>query len=96
MPRRIGYDNDDFMTAYYNKATSPVYEETMVPEPKYGIVINSSYVNLRRIPDLSSEVVKILNRGDKVEILEHLSNFYRVRFAEVVGYISSKFCEEVM
>lgn len=96
MSRRKGYDNDDFMTAYYNKAMSPVYEEATVPEPKYGIIVNTSYVNLRRLPDPNSNVVKILNRGDQIEILEHLSNFYRVRFGEIVGYISSKFCEEVM
>lgn len=80
---------------YTEKATSPVYEETSVPPPKNGIVANASCVKLRGVPTLTGDVLRYLDNGDQVEILERLSNFYRVRVNGIVGYISSKFCKEV-
>lgn len=77
------------------KATSPVYEETTVPEPKNGIVVNTSCVNLRSIPSKSGTVLTILDNGDLVQVLEYLNDFYKIRFHDLVGYIPSKFCKEV-
>lgn len=80
----------------------PVQEQNG-PETRYGIVINTQYVNLRKEPSYTAEVLDILAKGDRVKILEHLKErgFYRISVRNLSAtkdlddvYISSKFLKE--
>lgn len=79
------------------QAASPVYEETKGNRVSLnGTVTNTIWLNVRKRPVQGSEVVEIIQRGDKVEILEQLPEHYKVRVKNSgkIGYIPSKFCEE--
>lgn len=79
----------------FNEAVSPVYEETMEPKTRKGIIVNSTTVNLRTEPSTNSNIVAILARGDKIQILEQNGEFYKVQTSEnKIGFIHSNFCKE--
>lgn len=76
------------------KEESPAEMETTGPETKNGIIENSLIVNLRREPSLESPVLEVLNRGDKVTIVDKKDNFYKVSVRNRIGYILSDFVKE--
>lgn len=45
-------------------------------------VVSGSVVNVRRKPDISSEVLAKLTKGTKVEIFEHSGDWYRISIGE--------------
>ena len=49
-----------------------------VAEKKYGQVYNCELLNVRTEPNLNSEIFSILNRNDKVEILDDILDFYKI------------------
>lgn len=77
-------------------ATSPVQKETMDSQtPSMGII--TTLVNLREEPTPDAKVVKILDKGRTIEVLDTHREYYKVRVAGdgIVGYIVSKFCKVV-
>lgn len=75
---------------------SPTIEETMEPTTRNGVVCNTQFVRVRDDPSDKGNVMKILDRGDEVEILDIVENrFYKIKLGDCIGYISCKFCEEV-
>ena len=49
-----------------------------VKEKKYGQVYNCELLNVRTEPNTDSEIFSILNRDDKVEILDDILGFYKI------------------
>lgn len=65
-------------------------------ELKYpGVVCNSYLVHLREKPNIISDSLSILERGRKVTILEMGTEWHKIEVDGLIGYISSKYCEEV-
>lgn len=79
-----------------HREVSPAEVETLVPETKNGIVINSLYVRIRREPSLESDVIKLVRKGDKVKILDRLDRFYKISIEnDQLGYVASEYIKEV-
>lgn len=79
------------------KEESPAKVETTVPPTvtKNGKIVNAIHVNVRTKPNLESDVLEILRKGDKVTILEMGESFCKVSTSKnKIAYISSKFIEE--
>lgn len=78
------------------EAESPAKVETTgYPETKTGTVVNTSYVYVRKSPDLESEHMEIMRKGDKVAIIGRSGKFYKVGTSvNPIGYISSEFLKE--
>lgn len=75
---------------------SPVYEEAVEPKTKKGIIVNSASVNIRTKPAISSEKITVLDRGTKVEIIEKVGEFIKIKWdGNNNGYVHSNFCKEV-
>lgn len=98
--RRYGYDDpmpeikknevNDTITEY-----SPAEVEKTGPETKNGIIVNALFVNVRREPDYESEMVELLRKSDRVEIVGKVGEFYKVNTSVNRGvYISSNFIKE--
>lgn len=109
MSRRRNYEsmNSYQMDGERNEATSPVQRETQEftedhrPFVKKGVIANSRLVNVRNSPSPHAEVVQILDRGDKVEIIDEVQGYYRIQIEDEnhvkreIGYVSLDFCKEV-
>lgn len=76
---------------------SPVKKETKQHVPKRGIVCNARLVRVRKEPNGSADIVKVLENGDEVKIIEKsVETFYKIDLGnEQIGYISCEYCEEV-
>lgn len=78
-----------------NMETSPAEVETDGPETKNGIVENSLHVKVRKEPSYESDVLEVLRKGDKVNILGKSGEFYKVSTkVNKIAYISSDFIKE--
>ena len=57
----------------------------------YGAAtVDTGYLNLRNGPSLTSSILKVLNEGDIVVILERTnSEWYHINFHGVTGYVST-------
>lgn len=78
---------------------SPAEMETTGPETINGIItgtiINSVHVRARREPNIESDVIELLRKGDHVKILGNVSGFYKVEtFTNNIAYILSDFVKE--
>lgn len=74
---------------------SPAEMETTGPETINGIIINSVHVRARREPNIESDVIELLRKGDHVKILGNVDGFYKVEtFANNIAYILSDFVKE--
>lgn len=69
-------------------------DETVPKTVKIGVVCNYNCVNMREEANPNSKVVKTLNRGDRVEILDKIGEYYRIKVKTEIGYISCTFCKE--
>lgn len=94
-------DCPDFLDKEFNLPTegSPAEMETTGPETINGIVtgtiINSIHVRARREPNIESDVIELLRKGDHVKILGNVAGFYKVEtFANNIAYILSDFVKE--
>jgi N-acetylmuramoyl-L-alanine amidase len=75
----IGSEGEWFK-ASYNDITGWINGNyVIVRDEKIGSgVVSGSVVNVRRKPDITSEVLAKLTKGTKVEIFEHSGDWYRV------------------
>lgn len=90
--RSIISEENNFTEA---QETSSAEVETTGPETKNGIIINSLFVNIRSEANPESDVIGIMRKGDKVNILGREGGFHKIstdlyKFA----YISSEFIKE--
>lgn len=75
--------------------TIPAEVESNGPETKNGIVVNTIFVKVRERPNYESNVLEILNCGDKVHIIDQIGDFYKVSTKKNnIAYISSHFIKE--
>lgn len=67
-------------------------EEVKKPEIKKGIVRNCELLNVRKEPNTDSDIIKVINRGDEVNIIKEdkgimSSDFYKT----TDGYVMKKY-----
>lgn len=79
-----------------NKEVSSAEVKTNGPETRNGIINGALHVRIRREPQMNDDnTIGILQRGDKVTILEKIGKFYKISVNEsLVGYILSDFIKE--
>ncbi|MGI6669726.1 MAG: NlpC/P60 family protein [Acetivibrionales bacterium] len=79
----IGSEGEWFK-ASYNDITGWINGNyVIIRDEKIGSgVVSGSVVNVRRKPDITSEVLAKLTKGTKVEIFEHSGDWYRVLIGE--------------
>lgn len=95
--RNRDYENDIYDSTVEDQ--EPVDEVPASPKKRIGKVIGTSYLRVRNRPTIQrSEVVSVLQEGDEVRILDDAENkFYKIDLGkDDVGYISCKYCEEVI
>lgn len=59
----------------------------------YGVVFNCEKLKMRSEPNKQSDVVCILNKGDKVKVGRCEADFYEVAFGEFKGFCMKEFIE---
>lgn len=71
-----------------------VVEESILS--KKGIVTNCNRLNVRSLPSKNSEVVKILNQTDEVEIFDdNIPDWFKISFKNHVGFCMKKFIKVI-
>lgn len=71
----------------------------MVEEPLYNAIVTASNglpVNVRSGPNISYEVIKRLDVGTKVDIIEELDGWRKIRHESTEGYMMSKFLKKAV
>ena len=63
--------------------------------PKSMVVINCTRLNIRAKNDKLSSVLYTVNRGDKLEVIDVLTNWVKVKVKDVEGFVMKEFVEEV-
>jgi len=53
---------------------------------RYGVICKCNAVNIRKQPDLHSEVIGTALANDEVEIFEDAGDFYGIKCGKVKGY----------
>lgn len=63
---------------------------------KTGTAINARYVRVRKGASASSQVVVVMNAGDRAEILDRIPGFYKIKTlnGDYVGFVSSNYFTE--
>lgn len=75
--------------------TGPYPYKATDPMAATGIIDNYPYVKVRKAPSKESDCVKVLKKGDRVQIISQIDGFYKVRFGEEgKGFISLDFCRK--
>lgn len=75
--------------------TKPIIDTK--PEITYGKVIGCTKLNVRKEPSSIAEIVRTVNKDDKIAINMEKSNdeFYSVRLGAIKGYCMKKYIEIV-
>lgn len=96
-------DLDDVNEATVEKEAAPVdtpiieepeTKDTKKDELRVGVVNTLS--NMRKMPDISSEVLTTIKEDTKVKILDQalaVNGFYHIKFNGLDGYILSSLCD---
>ena len=61
------------------------------PETAQYATVNASALNFRKGASTSTAVIKTLSRGDVVQVLEHGSEWCKVKYGGVTGYMYTKY-----
>ena len=72
------------------KEIEEVIEEPIVESKKFGTVLPNK-LNVRENPEKSANILEVLNRNDKVEILEEFELFYKIKINDTIGYCVKEF-----
>lgn len=59
----------------------------------YGVVTNCEMLNLREQDNQVSKVLKVMPKGTKIEIMEEVGKWYRVKFNGYDGYVMAQYVE---
>jgi hypothetical protein len=57
------------------------------PPPTEQATVNAEHANLRSRESATSRTLKVLEPGDKVEVLEQQGRWFRVRFGDIEGFM---------
>lgn len=80
------------------EVTSPTNKEISGPKPVKGTITNN-LVRVREEPSYDGKTVMRVNKGEMVDILGDINDFYKVRIKHMFNdgnyYISKKFCKKV-
>lgn len=71
-------------------------EQKVARKPKTGKAVNSKYVQIRKGPSSSSQIVANMSCGDVGFILDRVTGYYRIQTEKGnhVGYVSSNYFKE--
>lgn len=88
---RPSADDENVQTASVDET---IVDETVVDEPEVrsGSVINCAKLNIRTAPATDAEIVKTINKGTTVTIIDEIGDFYQINEKEycMKKYISVK------
>ena len=67
-------------------------EEVKEPEIKKGIVINCELLNVRKEPNTDSDIIKVINHGDEINIIKEDKGIMNADFYKTTdGYVMKKY-----
>lgn len=67
-------------------------EEVKKPEIKKGIVRNCELLNVRKEPNTDSDIIKVINHGDEINIIkEDKGNISADFYKTIGGYVMKKY-----
>lgn len=77
--------------------TTETIESIKETVPVMGVVVNCSKLNVRKEPNLGSQVITELDKGTTVELINDtvLRDFRKVKVNGVIGYCMSFYIEEI-
>lgn len=80
-----------------NEAPVEILETESILTNIKAIVTDCERLNVRSNPDINSDVLKIINNGDKLDIIDlnENSEFYKILIDNVEGYCMKKFITTV-
>ena len=74
---------------------SSTRKKSTEPTTENGVICNAGCVRVRKDPDPKAETLTIVDAQEKVEILEEINGYYKIRRQNGdVGYVLLKFCEK--
>lgn len=90
----VNLDQKD--TKQENRRTSSGKESKGSRKPKTGKAANSKYVQVRKGPSSSAQVLTAMSLGDRAVILDRLPGYYKIKTENggYVGYVSSNYFKE--
>ena len=67
-------------------------EEVKEPEIKKGIVRNCELLNVRKEPNTDSDIIKVINHGDEINIIKEYKGIMSADFYKTTdGYVMKKY-----
>ena len=67
-------------------------EELKKPEIKKGIVRNCELLNVRKEPNTDSDIIKVINRGDEINIIKEDKEIMSADFYKTTdGYVMKNY-----
>lgn len=67
-------------------------EEVKEPEIKKGIVRNCELLNVRKEPNTDSDIIKVINRGDEINIIKEDKGIMSADFYKTTdGYVMKNY-----
>ena len=67
-------------------------EEVKEPEIKKGIVRNCELLNVRKEPNTDSDIIKVINHGDEINIIKEDKGIISNDFYKIIGgYVMKKY-----
>ena len=67
-------------------------EEVKEPEIKKGIVRNCELLNVRKEPNTDSDIIKVINHGDEINIIKEDKRIMSADFYKTTdGYVMKKY-----
>ena len=75
-----------------DKEVTKNVEEVKEPEIKKGIVRNCELLNVRKEPNTDSDIIKVINRGDEVNIINEDKGIMSADFYKTTdGYVMKNY-----
>ena len=73
-------------------AEEPAVKEVKEPEIKKGIVRNCELLNVRKEPNTDSDIIKVINHGDEINIIKEDKGIMSNDFYKTTdGYVMKKY-----
>ena len=80
------------MTYMTDKDVTKNVKEVKEPEIKKGIVRNCELLNVRKEPNTDSDIIKVINHGDEINIIkEDKGNISDDFYKTIGGYVMKKY-----
>lgn len=75
--------------------TQPDTEPDVEPETPVYVKVTAKSLNVREEPNTTCTVIASLKKGDKVQVLEELEEWYKITYDGKEGYISKTYAKIV-